>query len=286
MSNLSQHQQGSRLKIVAGSIMDDTEVSDLVQNCDRVFHFAAAVGVFTIMENPLESLDTNVHGTRNVLHSCKEFERPVLIASSSEVYGKNTSDSLKEDSDRIIGAPQKVRWSYSDAKALDEAMAISLNQRHGLETRIVRLFNTVGPRQVGRYGMVVPRFVEAALKGAPLVVYGNGQQTRCFGHISDITAAILMLDNSAGAVGVPVNVGVNKEISILDLARTVIAQTNSSSSIQFLDYESAYPAGYEDMERRVPDNSFLREITGWKPEYSLDQIISDISLYLSGITSS
>jgi UDP-glucose 4-epimerase len=134
--------------------------------------------------------------------------------------------------------------------------------------------------------MVVPRFVEAALKGAPLVVYGNGQQTRCFGHISDITAAILMLDNSAGAVGVPVNVGVNKEISILDLARTVIAQTNSSSSIEFLDYESAYPAGYEDMERRVPDISLLREITGWKPEYSIDKIISDISLYLSGITSS
>jgi UDP-glucose 4-epimerase len=279
-SNLSQHEQNSGLKVVTGSIMDEAIVNSLVQYCDRVLHFAAAVGVFTIMEKPLESLDTNVHGTRNVLQACLKFNKPVMIASSSEVYGKNTSDLLSEDSDRIIGAPQKVRWSYSDAKALDEAMAISLHQKHGLETRIVRLFNTVGPRQVGRYGMVVPRFVEAALTGSSLTVYGSGKQTRCFGHVSDITAAILMIDNNHEAIGIPVNVGVSQEISIMNLAKTIIDQTNSSSSIELLDYQSAYPTGYEDMERRVPDNSLLKRLTGWKSENSIHNIIEDISGYL------
>ena len=279
-SNLSQHEQNSRLKIVTGSIMDESIVKNLIQDCDRVLHFAAAVGVFNIMEKPLESLDTNVHGTRNVLQACLQFNKPVMIASSSEVYGKNTSDLLSEDSDRIIGAPQKVRWSYSDAKALDEAMAISLHQKHGLETRIVRLFNTVGPRQVGRYGMVVPRFVEAALTGSSLTVYGSGKQTRCFGHVSDITAAILMIDNNHEAIGIPVNVGVSQEISIMNLAKTIIDQTNSSSSIELLDYQSAYPTGYEDMERRVPDNSLLKRLTGWKSENSIHNIIEDISGYL------
>jgi UDP-glucose 4-epimerase len=281
--NLSQHQGNSRLKIVTGTIMDETLVNSLIQHCDRVLHFAAAVGVFTIMEKPLESLDTNVHGTRNVLQACLKFKKPVLIASSSEVYGKNTSDLLSEDSDRIIGAPQKIRWSYSDAKALDEAMAISLFQKHQLEVRIVRLFNTVGPRQVGRYGMVVPRFIEAALNGSPLVVFGSGHQTRCFGHVSDITTAIIMLDNSINAIGMPVNVGVNQEISITDLAKTIIKQTESSSKIEYLDYKSAYPPGYEDMERRVPDNSLLRNITGWRPQNTIGDIIRDISHYLSDV---
>lgn len=276
-SNLIQHNQNSQLKVVVGSILDEKVLSNLIDSCDRVFHFAAAVGVFTIMEKPLESLDINVHGTRNVLQYCLKFNKPVLIASSSEVYGKNTSDLLKEDSDRIIGAPQKVRWSYSDSKALDEAMAISLHQKHGLETRIIRLFNTVGPRQLGRYGMVVPRFVEAALKNKPLEVYGTGLQTRCFGHVSDITNAILMLDKTEAAVGRPVNVGVSSEVSILRLAEKIILQTNSSSSIRRLDYNKAYPSGYEDMERRVPDNSLLRELTGWQPMMDLTDIISDIA---------
>jgi UDP-glucose 4-epimerase len=276
-SNLIQHEQNSRLKVVTGSIMDEAKVNSLVQYCDRVLHFAAAVGVFTIMEKPLESLDTNVHGTRNVLHGCLKFNKPVMIASSSEVYGKNTSDLLSEDSDRIIGAPQKVRWSYSDAKALDEAMAISLHQKHGLETRIVRLFNTVGPRQVGHYGMVVPRFVHAALRQEPLLVFGNGKQTRCFGHVSDITSAIMLLDQSKEAVGRPINVGVNKEISIIDLANEVIRQTNSNSQVSLMEYKDAYPKGYEDMQRRVPDNSLLRDITTWIPKKNLTNIIEDIA---------
>lgn len=276
-SNLSQHEQNSRLKIVTGSIMDESIVKNLIQDCDRVLHFAAAVGVFNIMEKPLESLDTNVHGTRNVLQACLQFNKPVMIASSSEVYGKNTSDLLSEDSDRIIGAPQKVRWSYSDAKALDEAMAISLHQKHGLETRIVRLFNTVGPRQVGRYGMVVPRFVEAALRNEPITIYGSGIQTRCFGHVLDIVDAINRLDQTEKAVGTPVNVGVNQEISIQDLAEKVIELTGSKSPIQYISYSEAYPQGYEDMARRVPDNRLLKELTGWQPLRNLDQIIENLA---------
>jgi UDP-glucose 4-epimerase len=233
------------------------------------------------MNDPMSSLKTNIRGTENVLNLCADMDTPVLIASSSEIYGKNTSDSLSEDSDRIIGAPQKIRWSYSDAKAIDESLAISLHQKRGLETRIVRLFNTVGPRQVGRYGMVVPRFIEAALKNEPLEVYGSGMQTRCFGHVSDIVAAIILLDQCQNAVGVPVNVGISDEIAILSLAEKVIKQTNSKSSIKKVDYSVAYPAGFEDMQRRVPNNSLLRKLTGWSPEKKLEDIISDIEKYIS-----
>jgi len=275
--NLSQHSENSQLKIVTGTILDEAIVNSLVQECDRVFHFAAAVGVFTIMEKPIESMDTNIHGTRNVLDSCLEFNRPVLIASSSEIYGKNSSDLLSEDSDRIIGAPQKIRWSYSDSKALDESMAISLHQKLGLETRIVRLFNTVGPRQVGRYGMVVPRFVQAALRYEPLTIYGNGTQTRCFGHVLDIVDAIIRLDQTEKAVSKPVNVGVNQEVSIQHLAEKVIELTDSKSLIRFIPYSEAYPEGFEDMERRVPDNRLLKEITGWQPIRNLGQIIEDLA---------
>jgi UDP-glucose 4-epimerase len=279
-SNLSQHQQNSRLNIVAGSIMDEAMVNALVQNCDRVLHFAAAVGVFTIMEKPLESMDTNIHGTRNVLQGCLKFNKPVMIASSSEVYGKNTSDLLSEDSDRIIGAPQKVRWSYSDAKALDEAMAISLHQKYGLETRIVRLFNTVGPRQVGRYGMVLPRFVEAALKDEPLRIYGSGEQTRCFGHVLDIVEAILKTENTLSTIGRPLNVGVSKEISILNLARQIVKRLHSQSSTEFVPYNEVYPIGFEDMQRRVPDTTLLRELTDWQPIRGIDDMISDVASFI------
>jgi len=273
--NLSQHSENSQLQIVTGTILDEAIVNSLVQECDRVFHFAAAVGVFTIMEKPLESMDTNIHGTRNVLNSCLEFNRPVLIASSSEIYGKNTSGMLSEDSDRIIGAPQKIRWSYSDAKALDESMAISLHQKHGLETRIVRLFNTVGPRQVGRYGMVVPRFVQAALEGEPLTIYGTGNQTRCFGHVLDIVEAIVLLAACKKAIGRPVNVGVNREISILELAKKVIELTASKSEIRFIPYDKAYPAGYEDMQRRVPNNNLLIQLTDWEVKRDVEKILVD-----------
>ena len=277
IENLRSHLSNPNLTITEGDILDADLVEKSVNQSERVFHFAAAVGVINIMANPLSSLETNIRGSENVLNACANSNVPVLIASSSEIYGKNDSDALNEDSDRIIGPPQMIRWSYSDAKAIDESLAISLHQKKGLETRIVRLFNTVGPRQVGHYGMVVPRFVHAALSQEPLIVFGNGKQTRCFGHVSDITAAIMLVDQSKEAVGRPINVGVNKEISIIDLANEVIKQTKSNSQVAFMEYKDAYPKGYEDMQRRVPDNSLLREITNWTPKKNLTNIIEDIA---------
>lgn len=275
--NISNHRANPQLTVVEGTILDSNLVENLIRECDRVFHLAAAVGVFNIVQHPLESLTTNIKGSENVFDACVKFNRPVLITSSSEVYGKNTSDLLSEDSDRVVGAPQKIRWSYSDAKAIDESMAIALHQQKGLETRIVRLFNTVGPRQVGRYGMVVPRFVEAALKNEPLKIYGTGKQTRCFGHVADVVDAILRIDGNTDAIGKPVNIGVNQEISILDLAIRVISILDSKSTIEYVPYEDVYASGFEDMERRVPDTSLLREITNWKPTKDINDIITDLS---------
>ena len=279
--NLNQHATASNVEIIEGSILEASLVETLASKVDRVFHLAAAVGVFNIVQYPLESLTTNIKGSENVFDACLKHNKPVLITSSSEVYGKNTSDLLNENSDRVVGAPQKIRWSYSDAKAIDESMAIALHQQKGLETRIVRLFNTVGPRQVGRYGMVVPRFVEAALENAPLTIYGTGTQTRCFGHVVDVVDAILKLDACPDAMGKPVNIGVNQEISIYDLASKVIQKTNSQSAISYQSYDDAYAQGFEDMERRVPDNSLLRSLTGWKPTKDIDNIIDDLVAFLS-----
>ena len=278
--NVSHHLGNPRFTLIEGSILDYKIVEELTQSSDRVLHLAAAVGVFNIVQHPLESLTTNIKGSENVFDASLKFQKPVLITSSSEVYGKNTSDLLHEDSDRVVGAPQKIRWSYSDAKAIDESMAIALNQQKGLETRIVRLFNTVGPRQVGRYGMVVPRFVEAAMKNQPLKVYGTGQQTRCFGHVSDVVDAILKVDGTANTIGKPINIGVNQEISINDLASRVIKRTKSNSAVIYESYEDAYAQGFEDMERRVPDNSLLRELTGWTPTKNIDNIIDDLIEFL------
>jgi UDP-glucose 4-epimerase len=279
--NIAHHSQNKAVEVIEGSILDAGLVDKLVNKSDRVFHLAAAVGVFNIVKYPLESLTTNIKGSENVFEACLKHKKPVLITSSSEVYGKNTSDLLREDSDRVVGAPQKIRWSYSDAKAIDEAMAIALNQQKGLETRIVRLFNTVGPRQIGRYGMVVPRFVEAALKNEPLTIYGTGKQTRCFGHVSDVVDAILKVDGCVEAIGKPINIGVNQEISILDLAKKVIERSGSKSTIEYQSYEDAYAQGFEDMERRVPDNALLRKLTAWSPLKNIENIIDDLVAHLA-----
>lgn len=274
--NISHHEGNPLVRIFEGSILDFSIVDKLTSQADRVFHLAAAVGVFKIVQHPLESLTTNIKGSENIFDACLNHNKPVLITSSSEVYGKNTSDSLNEDSDRVVGAPQKIRWSYSDAKAIDESMAIALHQQKGLETRIVRLFNTVGPRQVGRYGMVVPRFVEAALQNSPLTIYGTGNQTRCFGHVADVVEAIIKIDQSPESIGKPINIGVNEEISIFNLALKVIERTQSKSSIEYKTYEDAYAHGFEDMERRVPNNDLLRNLTGWEPKHSIDKVIDDL----------
>jgi UDP-glucose 4-epimerase len=216
-----------------------------------------------------------------VLEACDKYRKPVLIASTSEIYGKNNKVPLNEEDDRIIGHPLKSRWSYSEAKAVDESLAYFYYLESKLPIRIVRLFNTVGPRQVGHYGMVVPRFVSAALKNEPLSVYGSGDQIRCFCHVDDAVRALLLVMDSDKAVGEVFNVGNNQQISIMELAKKVIEFTGSSSTIEKIAYEKAYPEGFEDMRRRVPDISKIKQVLGWTPEINLDQIIKDIAAFNS-----
>ena len=270
------------VEFIQGSIFDENLMDSLVSKVDYVLHLAAAVGVFNIVNKPLESLMTNIKGTEIMLELSQKHKKPILITSTSEVYGKNNSVPLNEESDRVLGSPLKSRWSYSEAKAIDESMAYFYHQEKGLEVRLVRLFNTVGPRQVGHYGMVVPRFVSAAVSGEALSVYGSGEQIRCFCHVSDAVRALLLVMDSDKAIGEVFNVGNNEQISIMDLAKKVIAVTRSSSAIEMVAYEKAYPAGFEDMERRVPDISKIKRVLGWQPEIGLEQIIKDIAAHNSG----
>jgi UDP-glucose 4-epimerase len=281
LENLAQASKSSQLNFINGSVLDPDVVDQLVAQADYVYHLAAAVGVFNILERPLASLMTNLRGTENVLDSALKHSRPTLIASSSEVYGKNISDSLGEDDSRIMGSPLMLRWSYSQAKALDETLAYAYWRDKGLPTRIVRFFNTVGPRQLGAYGMVVPRFVAAALANEDLTIYGDGKQTRCFGHVSDIIDALIAVSNSDRTIGTVVNIGNSEEISIHDLAQRIIQSTNSKSKIVYVAYEDAYKPGFEDMERRVPNIARIKELTGWAPTRNLDTIIRDMIDYLS-----
>ena len=270
-----------KIKIEHGSILEKAVIDKLVSESDFVVHLAAALGVFNIINKPLESLKTNIQGSEVVLEACDKYKKPVLIASTSEIYGKNDKVPLNENDDRIIGHPLKSRWSYSEAKAVDESLAYFYYLENKLPIRIVRFFNTVGPRQVGHYGMVVPRFVSAALKNAPLSVYGSGDQIRCFCHVDDAVRALLLVMDSEKAVGQVFNVGNNKQISIRELAKKVIELTGSSSSIEKIAYEKAYPEGFEDMQRRVPDLSKIKQVLGWTPEINLDQIVKDIAAFNS-----
>ena len=266
--------------LTEGSILDTSVVNDVVNSVDHVLHFAAAVGVFTIVDKPLESLTTNIRGTENILEASHRFKKEVLIASSSEIYGKNAVSALHEESDRIVGSPLKSRWSYSEAKAIDESMAYFYYQEKKLGVRLVRFFNTVGPRQVGHYGMVVPRFVSAALKNEPLTVYGTGSQSRCFCHVYDAVAGVLAVIDSNATLGEVFNIGNDEEITIEDLANEVIELTASKSVIEKVLYEKAYAPGFEDMQRRVPDISKIKRAVGWAPKLSLDAIIADIAAHL------
>ena len=270
------------VEFIQGSIFDEKLMDSLVSKVDHVLHLAAAVGVFNIVNKPLDSLMTNIKGTEIMLELCDKYKKPILITSTSEVYGKNNTVPLNEESDRVLGSPLKSRWSYSEAKAIDESMAYFYHQEKGLEVRLIRLFNTVGPRQVGHYGMVVPRFVSAAVSGTALSVYGSGEQIRCFCHVSDAVRALLLVMDSDKAIGEVFNVGNNQQISIMDLAKKVIEVTGSSSSIEMVAYEKAYPAGFEDMERRVPDISKIERVLGWKPQIGLEQIIKDIAAHNAG----
>jgi UDP-glucose 4-epimerase len=264
-----------------GNILNKAVIDKLVSECDFVVHLAAALGVFNIINKPLESLKTNLQGSEVVLEACDKYRKPVLIASTSEIYGKNDKVPLNEEDDRIIGHPLKSRWSYSEAKAVDESLAYFYYLENKLPIRIVRFFNTVGPRQVGHYGMVVPRFVSAALKNEPLSVYGSGDQIRCFCHVDDAVRALLLVMDSGKSVGEVFNVGNNQQITIMELAKKVIELTGSSSSIEKIAYEKAYPEGFEDMQRRVPDISKIKQVLGWMPEINLDQVIKDIAAFNS-----
>ena len=270
-----------KIKFQQGNILDKAVIDKLVADSDYVVHLAAALGVFNIVNKPLESLKTNLQGSEVVLEACDKYKKPVLIASTSEIYGKNGKVPLNEEDDRIIGHPLKSRWSYSEAKAVDESLAYFYYLENKLPIRIVRFFNTVGPRQIGHYGMVVPRFVSAALKNEPLSVYGSGDQIRCFCHVEDAVRALLLVMDSEKAVGEVFNIGNNQQITIMELAKKVIELTGSSSSIEKIVYEKAYPEGFEDMQRRVPDISKINQVLGWSPEINLEQIIKDIAAFNS-----
>jgi UDP-glucose 4-epimerase len=270
-----------KIKFKQGNILDKSAINELVAESDYSIHLAAALGVFNIVNKPLESLKTNLQGSEILLEACDKYRKPVLIASTSEIYGKNDKVPLNEEDDRIIGHPLKSRWSYSEAKAVDESLAYFYYLENKLPIRIVRLFNTVGPRQVGHYGMVVPRFVTAALKNNPLSVYGSGDQIRCFCHVDDVVRALLLVMDSEKAVGQVFNVGNNQQVTIMELAKKVIEITGSTSTIEKIAYEKAYPEGFEDMQRRVPDISKIKKVLGWTPEINLDQIIKDIAVFNS-----
>jgi UDP-glucose 4-epimerase len=269
------------IKIITGTILDFDLVNKVVAESDYVVNLAASLGVLNIVNKPLESLRVNLEGSANVIEAAAKYGKPILIASTSEIYGKNVKESLNELDDRIIGHPLKSRWSYSEAKAVDESLAYFYYQEGKMPVRIVRFFNTVGPRQVGHYGMVVPRFVESALKNEQLSVYGTGDQIRCFCHVADAVTALLLVMDSDKSIGQVFNIGNNQQISIMDLAKKIIEVTGSKSIIEKVAYEEAYPEGFEDMERRVPDISKIKSVLGWEPKINLDQIIIDIAAFNS-----
>jgi len=266
-----------KIEVNQGDIRDKALVESLMNKSDLVLHMAAALGVDNILENPIESISTNFYGSEVVLDAALKYDKRILIASTSEIYGKNTKQPLSETDDRVIGSPQKLRWTYSDAKALEEATAHFLYLTKQLRVTTIRFFNTVGPRQTGKYGMVIPRFVRAAIGNKPLKIFGDGSQTRVFCHINDSVKAILALSINDKTVGEVFNIGGRGEISILELAKLIIKQTNSKSEITFTDYEDAYAAGFEEMARRVPDISKLTKFTGWEPKLGLETIIGDVS---------
>jgi len=268
------HLEG-KIKVFQGDIRDQKLVESLVVKSDLILHMAAALGVDNILENPIESISTNFYGSEIVLNAATKYDKRIVIASTSEIYGKNPKQPLSEIDDRVIGAPQKLRWTYSDAKALEEATAHALFLTNNLKVTTVRLFNTVGPRQTGKYGMVIPRFINAAIENKPIKIFGDGLQSRVFCHVIDSVRAILDLASNEKMIGEVFNIGGVGEISILNLAKLIIERTGSKSDVVFISYDNAYAVGYEDMARRVPDISKLTSSTGWVPKLDIKTIIDD-----------
>ena len=266
---------------IKGDIRNQNVLEPLIEDSDLVLHMAAALGVDNIMNSTLESISTNVIGSTTVLETAAKFNKRIIIASTSEIYGKNPKQPLNELDDRVIGSPQNFRWSYSDSKAIEESVARVLYLEKRLPVTTVRFFNTIGPRQSAKYGMVVPRFTASALSGRDLEVYGDGEQTRVFCHVEDAIAGVISLVDNQESIGEVFNVGGFGEISIFSLAERVIQLTNSNSKIRLVPYIDAYPVGYEDMQRRVPDNSKLQKLTGWQAKIDLNEAILDIAKSLT-----
>jgi UDP-glucose 4-epimerase len=275
LSNLDSAHVHPNFRFVQGSVLDELAVDELVHQCETVVHLAAAVGVKRIVEQPLKSLTTNIRGSEIVLEAAHRYQRKILLASSSEIYGRNSSGPLHEGADRILGSPAVVRWAYSTAKAVDEILANAYHRERGLRTIVVRMFNTVGPRQSPAYGMVIPRLVRQAAAGVPLTVFGDGRQTRCFAHVLDVVDALLALLDDGRAVGETFNIGSSEEISIGALAELIIERAGSPSQVELIPYDEAYGAGFEDMDRRVPDTGKLRAQIGWAPRFTLHDILRE-----------
>ena len=273
MANIA-HLKG-KIEIHEGDIRDKALVEKLIENSDTVFHMAAALGVKNIMEHTLESIDRNFNGSEILLHAATQFKKRLIIASTSEIYGKNPNQPLHEESDRVVGAPQKTRWTYADAKALEEAVAHTLHRTKGLKVTTVRFFNTVGPRQTGQYGMVIPRFIQSALNNQEIVIFGNGNQSRVFCHVTDAVDGLIKILEKDITVGNYYNIGGFEEISILDLANKIISLTKSHSRLKFVEYDDVYNNGFEDILRRIPDITKIYNEIGWSPTRNLNQIIID-----------
>lgn len=276
MENLRTVQERPEFRFVTGSILDGGLVDELASGTDWIFHLAAAVGSFVIRDKTLESLRTNIHGTENVVAAADRHGAVLLAASTSEIYGKNSKVGLREDDDRVVGSPLRSRWSYAEAKAIDESLIEAYARERGLRAVIIRFFNTVGPRQTGRYGMVIPRFVRQARAGEPLTIFGTGEQIRCFCHVGDVVPALLKVITAEAAYGRALNLGNTEQVSISELANRVIAATGSASEIRHMSYLEAMGPGYEDMQRRVPDCTLARELIGFTPTQTLDDIIHSV----------
>ena len=283
IKNIKQHQNNSRFKLIVDTILNETLIDEMVSKCDQIYHLAAAVGVKLIMNRPVETLETNVKGTEMILSIANKYKKKVLIASTSEVYGKimngDNPPPLKEDTDRLMGATTKRRWAYACSKAFDEFLALAYYEEKRLPVIVVRLFNTVGPRQTGQYGMVLPNFVQKALIGKPIIVYGDGSQSRSFTHIADVVESLIQLMEEPNAVGQVINVGNEEEITIRELAVMVKKMTASASEIENISYDRAYGPGFEDMQRRSPDINKLRGLIDYEPCHDLQAIVQSVMDY-------
>jgi len=281
-ANLREARRNSRFRFVRGTVLDPKLVGRLVARADAVAHLAAAVGVMLVVRSPVKTIETNIRGTEVVLERAARRRIPVLIASTSEVYGKGARVPFAEGDDSVLGPPDRGRWAYAASKLVDEFLALSYWRERRLPVIVARLFNTVGPRQTGRYGMVLPRFVEQALRGGPITVYGDGRQSRCFAHVEDVTGALETLLRTRRAWGRVLNVGSDEEITIGALARMVRRRTNPSVAIRRVPYRRAYGEGFEDLRRRVPDLGNLRRVIPWRPRFTLENIVDSVAVHLRG----